>query len=108
MPISGRAYILIGLGTGLLIFLISMVAGDDIVDWSRDQQFQARANGYSWAETIIFEPVEFVFDPARRPVGAILAGVAWPLVPVWLILILIGILIIPGSDVANDVDINLP
>lgn len=108
MPISGKTYILIGLGAGILIFLISVVWGQDIVDWSDKQQVQAEYHGYSWIKTIVFEPVEFVFDPDRRPVGAIVAGVAWPLVPVWIILILIGLLIIPGSDVANDVDINLP
>ena len=108
MPVSGKTYIMIGLGTGILIFLISMVWGQDIVDWSNEQQFQAEYHGHSWIKTIVFEPVEFVFDPAHRPVGAIVAGLAWPLVPVWIILILIGLLIIPGSDVANDVDINLP
>jgi hypothetical protein len=108
MPVSGRTYIFIGLGTGILIFLIGLVWGQDITDWSKEQQNQAEFHGYSWAKTIVFEPVEFVFDPERRPVGAIIAGLAWPLVPVWLILILIAVLIIPGSDVANDVDINLP
>lgn len=104
MPISAKAYILIGLGIGLLVFLLGLVIGEDIANWARDKQGEASARGLGVVKVIIFEPVELVFDPDNRPWGAIIAGVVWPLTILWIPLVIIGLVLIPASDAWRDTD----
>ena len=98
MTVSTKAYILITIGMGLFVFLIGLAIGDDIAQWAREQQYEAAIRNQGLVEKIVFVPVEFVFDPDNSPWGAILAAVVWPLVIVWVVLVVIGIIIITVVD----------
>ena len=108
MPVSGKTYILIAIIMGITVFLIGMVWGKSIDSWAESKQRDAELRGYPTIKTIVFEPVEFVFDPQYRPFGAIVAGLLWPTVFLWILLVLIGLVIIPGAETINEVHVPLP
>ena len=104
---SVRTYLLIGIAIGVLIFLIGMVIGEDIADWAVEQQQRAHAGGHRVLEMVVFKPIELVFSPERRPYGAIISGAAWPVVLLWPIPTIIGLVIIPGAEAIQDTERQL-
>lgn len=90
--ISFRTYILIGIVVAALIYLISLVAGDPILNFFTEIQNRALANGVSSVfVTLIVGPFIFVF--ANPLPGSIIAGFLWPLIIVWFVLLFMVIII---------------
>lgn len=99
---SIRTYLIIGFFVGLIVFLINQFFGEDIVRWLLEQQVQAAVRNQRVIELVIYDPLIFMFD--SRPAGAIAAAVLWPLVFVWLLLLLIALVVVPGLDVVRDIE----
>ncbi len=95
-----RVYLIVGVFIGGFIFLIGTLLGDDFLKWLQDQQYEAAIRSQRVLELVVFEPLIFMFE--NRPWGFILAGVLWPAVFVWLLLLLLAMLIIAGVDVTRD------
>ena len=90
--ISFRAYIGIGIVVGIIVYLISLVAGDAILQFFTEIQNRALANGVAGPiVTLIVGPFIFVFSNPFP--GAIIAGLLWPLIIVWFVLLFMIIII---------------
>lgn len=97
--LSMRAYIVIGVAVGVIIYLMGLVAGEPIVQFFTEIRSNALANGISLAiATIIVDPFIFAFS---NPLGAILAGLLWPLIIVWFVLLFLIIIIAAFSSGYN-------
>ena len=90
--ISFKAYLAIGAVVGIIIYLIALVAGDSVVQFFTEIQNRALSNGVSGPiVTIIVGPFIFAFS---NPIpGAIIAGILWPLIIVWFVLLFMIIII---------------
>ena len=107
---SIRIYMLIGLAVGVIIFLLGYVADDNIIEFAEKQQWEANRRGMPAVADIVFKPVQLIFEAEQesRPAGAIIAGVAWPAVGIWIVFIIIGILVIAGVDATGGIDAGTP
>lgn len=99
---SVRTYLVIGVIIGVIVFLISTFAGEDIVKWLEEQQFEAAIRSQTLVEKAVYEPLIFAVE--QRPWGQIVVALAWPAVFLWLIFLLMALVIVPGVDVARDID----
>ena len=99
---SFRVYLVVGVFVGGFIFLIGTLVGDDFLKWLQEQQFEAAIRSQSVLELVVFEPLIFIFE--NRPWGFVLAGLLWPAVFVWMLLLLLSMLIIAGVDVTRDIE----
>lgn len=84
--ISFRMYIAIGVIVGIVVYLIGLVGGSQVVQFFSQLQSNSLANGVDPAiANLVLGPFIFVFS---EPIfGAILTGVLWPLILVWLVLL---------------------
>lgn len=84
--INMRIYIAIAAGVGAMVYLVGLLAGPQLTSFFLDLQGNALSLGVSEAiTTIVLGPFIFVFsEPA---IGAIISGLFWPLILVWLILL---------------------
>ena len=98
---SMRLYLFIALIVGGLVYLTSMFFGDDIIVWANREMVRADIAGVSAVGTIVMEPIRFVMQ--QGTLGAIIAGLLWPAVPVWLILILVHLVMVAGVQYAGEV-----
>ncbi|GAB4515972.1 MAG: hypothetical protein OHK0046_20350 [Anaerolineae bacterium] len=103
MTSSLRTYLLVALFFAVLFYLISLLFGPDLVVWGERQQIEAAIRGQRFIELVVFEPFVFVFGV--NPWGPVVAGLAWPLIFIWLALILISLAIIAGVDVSSSLDL---
>jgi hypothetical protein len=103
---SFRTYLFVGVIIGLLIYLSSLILGEEVVNWAADTEFNARARGLSGLATLILDPIVFVMND-NPPVGAVLCAVLWPVAVAWLFLAMLLLIIIVGSDVARDINRQL-
>lgn len=87
---------------GGIVFGMDYFFGEDIASWAEARKVDTQVRNVEALGTIIYEPVRIVFS--NRPAGAIMAGLFWPFVLVWLVLILLGLVAIAGLDVAVDVE----
>jgi hypothetical protein len=99
---SFRAYLVVAVVVGGIVFGIAYFLGDDIADWARDRQREAVAEGVSGLGEFITEPIIFVME--NPSIGAVLAGLFWPFTFIWLLLLLVLLIIVAGTDVATDID----
>ena len=90
--ISVRMYIAVAVVVGIIVYLISLVGGEQIVQFFTQIESRALSSGIGSAfVTIIVGPFIFVFS---NPVpGAIIAGFFWPLILVWFVLLFMVIII---------------
>lgn len=100
--ISFRAYLAIGVVVGAIVFGIGMLFGDDIVRWAATQDRKATQAGLSFIGLVVMEPLSFVFDPEYKPIGAIVAGLAWPLTLFWPVLIVFHFLAVEGYSFISE------
>lgn len=98
-----KPYLIIGAGVGLLFFLIVTFFGETVADWGRDQQYESDIRSQRVLSTLVYDPFIFVFDPENQPFGAIIAGVAWPAVLIWILLVILSLMIIAGVDVSSNI-----
>jgi len=90
--ISFRTYLGIGIVVGIIIYLISLVAGDPILNFFTEIQNTALANGVAPVfVTLIVGPFIFVFTNPLP--GAAIAGLLWPLIIIWFVLLFMVIII---------------
>ena len=84
--ISFRAYIAVGVVVGIIIYLVGLVAGPQVAQFFSQLQANAIANGVDpTITTLVMGPFIFAFT---EPIfGAIIVGVFWPLILVWLVLL---------------------
>lgn len=99
-----RTYLVVGLIIGALVFLISIFLGSSLEQWGEARQFEARMRNQTLIESLVFEPFNYVIN--TRPVGPIIAGLAWPAVFIWVFFIIASLLIIAGLDVTDDIELN--
>lgn len=99
---SFRTYFVIGLIIGAIVFLIGTFFDDDIVPWLEDQQHEAAIRNQNVIEQVVYEPL--IFAVGTRPWGPIVVVLAWPAVFIWLLFLLLAIVIVPGVDVARDIE----
>lgn len=98
--ISWRAYIGIGIVVGIVTFLVSTAAGPSLVQFFTEIQNNALANGVSPAiSTVFIGPFIFVFG--NPTIGAIVTGFVWPLIIVWLVLLILIIVVTAFSQGYN-------
>lgn len=101
MPVSFRTYLAIAVLFGGLTFLLSNFFGDDIANWAVERQYESQSKGLNIFDYVVYQPIEFMMAKDTRLMGAVAAGVAWPLILVLLILVLLSIVILSFVDV-ND------
>lgn len=90
--ISFRAYIGIGIVVAIIIYLIALVAGDQIVRFFVEIEGRALGSGVGAPfVTMIVGPFIFVFSEPL--IGAAIAGLLWPLIIVWFVLLFMIIII---------------
>lgn len=90
--ISYRAYFGIAIVVAIITYLVALTGGDSLVQFFTEIQNNALANGVSEPITTIFiGPFLFVFGNPLT--GAIVAGLLWPLIIVWLVLLFLIIII---------------
>lgn len=90
--ISFRAYIGIGVVVGIIVYLIGLVAGPQVVNFFTQLEATALVNGVSpFIATMVLGP--FIFAFSEPLFGAILAGLLWPLILVWLVLLFLVLII---------------
>jgi len=90
--ISPRVYIGIGVCVGIVVYLIGLAAGPDVIRFFTELQQNAIANGVAPVITeIVYGP--FIFAFSQSIFGAIAAGLLWPLIIVWLVLLFLLLII---------------
>ena len=98
--ISYRAYLGIGIVVGIITYFIATAAGDSLVAFFTDIQNNALANGVAPSiATIFIGPFLFVFSNPLP--GAIVTGLFWPLIIVWLVLLFLIIIVTAFSQGYN-------
>jgi hypothetical protein len=102
---SMRTYLLIALVFGGILYLVHVFFGPDIVNWAQSQRFQAQIRGQNAIGVIVMDPIIFVLGVS--PWGAIVGGLAWPVVILWVILTPLLLVIIAGLDVVADIEREL-
>ena len=100
MPVSGKTYLLIAVGVAALIFLIGLLFADGIHTWSQEKQVDTELDDIAF----IFKPVELVFDPDSFYVGAIVAGIVWPITLIWIPLLILGLVVGPMIDATEEME----
>ena len=98
---SFRIYLLIALVIGGLVYLTSLFFGDEIIAWANREMIRANSAGVNAVGTIVMEPIRFVMH--QGALGAVLAGLLWPAVPLWLLLILVHLVLVAGVQYAGEV-----
>lgn len=90
--LSLRTYIVVGVIIGIVVYLIALVAGDTAVQFFTQIEGNALANGVARPiVTIVVGPFLFAFS---QPIfGAIIAGLFWPLIIVWFVLLFLLLII---------------
>lgn len=99
---SMRNYLIVGVIIGIIIYFVGFFFGDSLVVWAEEQQWQAIIRNQTLIEVVVFEP--FIFVMSSDPWGAVLAGLAWPAVFIWIAFIFMSLLAFAGFDVVQDVE----
>ena len=94
MPVSAKTYLLVAVGVGGLIFLIGLLFADGIHTWAQDKQVDVELDDIG----VIFKPVELVFNPSHYYIGAVVAGLLWPITLIWIPLLILGLVVGPMID----------
>ena len=86
--INARVYAVIGLLTAAILYAIEYFDKNEVaVTWLRDQEIAASGSGLGRAIAgLIARPLIYAID---GPIGAFLGGLLWPVLLVWLILLVV-------------------
>ena len=103
--ISFRTYLLMAFLVGGAVLAISLVFGQDIVDFANSQQRNSASAGVEWLGKLMMGPVELTFDPDSQPFGAIIAAIVWPVTLFWPIMILLHVLIVEAVGFTSQQDL---
>jgi hypothetical protein len=77
--LNRKAYILIGLGTAGVFFIMGQIAGTQLVNFFRDFEQRANSAGISYGVTsLVTQPLFLLLN--GEPIACIIAGVMWPVV----------------------------
>lgn len=102
---SRRTYLMIGLGFAVFLFLLAQFFGTDIAAFADSLPGQVSPNVQSIAQFIV-EPIKFVM---LNPIlGPLLAGLLWPVVLLWLLLLFLLVVLTAAGQVQTDIDTNTP
>lgn len=100
-----RTYVVVGIGTTLVLYLVNFLAGPGILNVLNDIQQRALQAGISSGiASFVMEPLKFIFQPDSLA-GPALAGLLWPLGFLWLMLMILMIVfavITPALNQAAD------
>ena len=87
-----RTYLLIGLLVGVVVGFLALVGGEQIVGFAQEIQNNALASQISpTIVNFVTGPIILVFS--NPIVGGVIVGILWPLVIVWMILLLLLIML---------------
>ena len=90
--INVKVYFLISIGVGITIYIVGLIGGPQLVQFFTNIQANALCQGVDPAiATIVIGPFIFVFG---NPIaGAIIVGLLWPAIIMWLILLFLLMII---------------
>lgn len=97
---SIRAYILIGLGVGFIVFMMTLLFGPDIANWAINLRYDAALAGQAGLGRLVANPIIYIAENGIA--GAALAAVLWPFILIWILLIIFLFLVIIGAGVSDD------
>lgn len=102
---SRRTYLFIGVGVGLFLFLIGTFLGASVVTFADRLPLSTTGVMQSLAQFVI-EPIKLVMlNPLP---GAIIAGLLWPLVGLWVALLLLIVIVAAAAGVQVDINTQTP
>jgi len=90
--ISYRAYFAVAIVVGVITYLIGLVGGDSLVRFFSEIQGNALGSGISEPIVTLFVG-PFIFAFSNPLPGSIIAGLCWPLIIVWLVLLFMIIIL---------------
>lgn len=88
--LSLRRYLAVSAGVALVIFLTQILFGATLVTALTTFNRQSRAVLAPAIADVITEPIKAVVAP-NNPLGAIAGGLLWPLLAVWVLLLLASV-----------------
>ncbi len=89
-----RTYFMIALGTGLMLYVISLFAGGTILTFLAQMRYSVDPSAGFIADLVVV-PLQFIFsDPV---LGAIFGGLFWPILLVWVFLLLVLLVLVALS-----------
>lgn len=106
MHISFRAYVIIAIGTGIAVFLISTFAGASLIGFIQGIQADAVATGFGGIADLITQPLILILQ--NPLIGALVAGVFWPLIALLVILLFVLMILSLLSGGANQARSTIP
>jgi hypothetical protein len=99
---SIRRYLLIGLLTGIMVFGVTFLFGTNITPVLVTTRDQAVSAGMGILAQLIAEPL--IWGVTNPIPGALVAGILWPALFIWLALLFIMVLVGFGAAGVQDVD----
>jgi hypothetical protein len=101
--LSAKNYVIIAIFFAVILYVIQLTVGEDFANWAEDQQPKAAVSGsvVNAYGTVVTEAIIFVMT--QNIVGAVVGGLMWPFVILWLILTPLLLVLISGVNVAGDV-----
>ena len=86
--ISAKVYVVVAIITAGLLYAIDYFdKGEAAVGWLNSQMAQASGTGIGRALSgLVAKPLIYAID---GPIGAVLGGLLWPLLIVWLLLLIV-------------------
>lgn len=106
MHISFRNYVIIGVGTGIAIFLISTFAGPSLIGFIQGIQADALATGFGGIADIITQPLILILQ--NPLVGAVIGGIFWPIIALLVLLLFVLMILSLLSGGANQARSTIP
>jgi hypothetical protein len=102
---SRKTYLIIAIGVFLIVFLVGTFFGTGIAAFATRLPLYT-ADSWQNLARLIAEPLRFaMLNPF---IGALLAGLFWPVTALLLFLVLVLILLVAASDVATQIERQTP
>jgi len=98
--LSVRAYLLIGIVTAFIVYILMLVLGGDVAAWGRQFRSEALFAGQGGFGRTLADPLIYIAE--NGVVGAAIAGLLWPFIIIWIILTLVLLVIVASADVTRD------
>lgn len=98
--ISTRLYLGGAVVVALVVYALGWLFGADLIQWATNLRGQAGEAGQAAMGTLVTGPVLWVFR--NGIVGAVIAGLVWPIALAWIFVILCLIVALAGLQVADE------
>ena len=93
---SVRGYLVIGVGVGFIVFMMTLLFGPDIANWAITLRSDSALAGQAGLGRLAANPIIYIAENGAA--GAAFAAALWPLILLWILLIIFLFLVIVGSD----------